>query len=159
MEDSLCVTFNEFQRDYFNFMEYTQVPGLQVASGVLYALIFLCGMAGNLSIIISIAKRKRMRCVANMFLINLSMTQIVLCLTTLPVTPITLIVKEWKFGKIFCKIFPMVNTVTVLVISLSLCCIAIDRCVTLKFRYRHRGYTHVSGCFKWGYLPIFRYDV
>ncbi len=126
-QGSQCMAASEVMLIFYEFNDLTRFKSVQITAGVVYSLIFLFGMAGNLSIIISIVKRKRIRLVANMFLINLSIAQIVLCLTTLPITPISLIQKEWKLGKVLCKISPMLNTVTVLVISLSLCCIAIDR--------------------------------
>ncbi len=126
-DQTSCLAASEVMLRFYGFNDLTRYKSVQITATVIYSLIFLLGMAGNLSVIVYFAKHKRIRLAPNMFLVNLSIAQILLCLTTLPITPISLIQKEWKLGKVLCKISPMLNTVTVLVISLSLCCIAVDR--------------------------------
>lgn len=67
-------------------------------------------MAGNFGIILGIMRRKgESHIVGSVFLINLAVIDVLLCLAAVPITPITSVYKEWYFGDLLCKLVPMIQ--------------------------------------------------
>uniref|UniRef100_A0A914EAI9 G-protein coupled receptors family 1 profile domain-containing protein n=1 Tax=Acrobeloides nanus TaxID=290746 RepID=A0A914EAI9_9BILA len=92
----------------------------------IYAVIFVIGIIGNGLLIGTMVIRKRMT-VANVFLINLAVSDLLLCITALPITPVLAFVKRWLFGGMLCKLVPLCQGISVLISSYCLCLIAVDR--------------------------------
>jgi hypothetical protein len=99
-------------------------PSFQLTYSSIYALIFIVGIIGNGLLIGTI--RKRMT-VANVFLLNLAISDLLLCITALPITPVLAFVKRWVFGNWMCKLVPLCQGISVLISSYCLCLIAVDR--------------------------------
>lgn len=62
-----------------------------------------------------------------MFILNLAISDIIVCLLSLPITPVTNIFKNWYFGGILCRIIPWAQGVSVFICTFSLGAIALDR--------------------------------
>uniref|UniRef100_A0AAF5CTT6 G_PROTEIN_RECEP_F1_2 domain-containing protein n=1 Tax=Strongyloides stercoralis TaxID=6248 RepID=A0AAF5CTT6_STRER len=112
------------------FMRYTgdlsSRPDVVIISYIIYAILFLLGLLCNGLLIGSMVIRKR-KSVANIFLINLAIADILLCFTTLAITPLVSHKKVWLLGAFICKIISPCQSICVLVTSYSLCFIALDR--------------------------------
>ncbi|PAV63130.1 hypothetical protein WR25_17353 [Diploscapter pachys] len=118
-----CIDVNyilSHYRDWTTFME------VRVIYSTLYALIFVIGIIGNGLLISSIIRRKRAT-VSNIFLINLGIFDLLLCITAVPITPVLAFMKSWTFGEFLCKLVPMSQAMSVLISSWCLCYIALDR--------------------------------
>ncbi|MCP9260702.1 7 transmembrane receptor [Dirofilaria immitis] len=63
------------------------------------------------------------------FLLNLIITDLLLCVTAIPVTPWYALTKNWTFGALMCRLMPLSNSCSVFVTSWSLTAIAIDKFV------------------------------
>ena len=94
---------------------------------IVYIMIFITGMIGNVALIATIAKRKNLHTAANFFIANLAAGNILLIFTSVPFAPITLFMKKWHFGSFMCKFIPYAQGLSVLISSFGLCGIAIDR--------------------------------
>ena len=70
------------------------------------------------------------------YLINMSMSDIIMCITAVPVTPYTAFTGSWTFGKTFCHLLPLLQGSAIYVSSLSLLGIAWDRYKALHVTYR-----------------------
>ncbi|KAL3070510.1 hypothetical protein niasHS_007808 [Heterodera schachtii] len=116
-----CVDLNTFMSSFGDWTLRTEV---QVTYSAFYALIFLVGLIGNGLLIHTI--RRRMS-VANVFLLNLAISDLLLCITALPITPVLAFVKRWVFGSVLCKLVPLCQGISVLISSYCLCFIALDR--------------------------------
>uniref|UniRef100_A0A914HJT5 G-protein coupled receptors family 1 profile domain-containing protein n=1 Tax=Globodera rostochiensis TaxID=31243 RepID=A0A914HJT5_GLORO len=116
-----CVDLNTFMSSFGDWTLRTEV---QVTYSSFYALIFLVGLIGNGLLIRTI--RRRMS-VANVFLLNLAISDLLLCITALPITPVLAFVKQWIFGSVLCKLVPLCQGISVLISSYCLCFIALDR--------------------------------
>ncbi|VDM60185.1 unnamed protein product [Angiostrongylus costaricensis] len=99
---------------------------VKVIYSLIYALIFIVGVVGNGLLISSVLLRKRSS-VANVFLVNLAVSDLLLCITAVPITPVLAFMKRWVFGLVLCKIVPSCQAISVLISSWCLCYIAIDR--------------------------------
>lgn len=113
--------------------DLTSVPAVRVAFAALYALIFAVGLVGNVTMLLcivrssklfhatsahsplsaafgrsgdSVCRRSRGWSVANIFLGNLGLSDILLCLTAVPLTPVQIMAKRWIFGAFLCRLTP-----------------------------------------------------
>uniref|UniRef100_A0AC35U5W0 G_PROTEIN_RECEP_F1_2 domain-containing protein n=1 Tax=Rhabditophanes sp. KR3021 TaxID=114890 RepID=A0AC35U5W0_9BILA len=107
--------------------DMTNIPPIMIVFLVFYVHIFLFGIIGNATIAYMTLKHKVLQSVQNIFILNLVISDIIVCIFSLPLTPITNIVKQWHFGTPMCHLLPMIQAVSVYVSSFSLSAIAIDR--------------------------------
>lgn len=70
---------------------------------LLYVLIFLLSVFGNLLIIIVLAMNKRMRTVTNSFLLSLAVSDLMMAIFCMPFTLIPNILEDFIFGAAMCK--------------------------------------------------------
>uniref|UniRef100_A0A0K0FUT0 Prolactin-releasing peptide receptor (inferred by orthology to a human protein) n=1 Tax=Strongyloides venezuelensis TaxID=75913 RepID=A0A0K0FUT0_STRVS len=94
---------------------------------IYYSIIFVLGLIGNLYIIILTLKYKCLQSVQNLFILNLAVADIFLCLISIPITPYVNIYKEWIFGSPACLISGGIQGISIFVSTYSLCAISIDR--------------------------------
>lgn len=79
-------------------------PAVQVHIYVLYAVIFVVGLLGNVLVVFVVAQNRAMQTVTNCFIANLALSDILLCVLAVPFTPLYFFLKEWIFGKILCHL-------------------------------------------------------
>ena len=85
-------------------MEFTSPP-LKVEEIVtlpFYSLIFILSVVGNLLVIITLIQNKRMRTVTNVFLLNLSISDLLLAVFCMPFTIVPIMLKNFIFGATMC---------------------------------------------------------
>ena len=68
----------------------------------LYCLIFLLSVVGNTLVIVTLAQNRRMRTVTNVFLLNLSISDLLLAVFCMPFTLIPTLLRNFIFGKTMC---------------------------------------------------------
>ena len=68
----------------------------------LYTIIFFLAVIGNALVIITLAQNRRMRTVTNVFLINLSVSDLLLAVFCMPFTLIPTLLQDFIFGKAMC---------------------------------------------------------
>ncbi|XP_014858610.1 PREDICTED: cholecystokinin receptor-like [Poecilia mexicana] len=105
---------------------------------LLYSLIFLLSVFGNLLIIVVLMLNKRMRTVTNSFLLSLAVSDLMMAIFCMPFTLIPNILGDFIFGATMCKIVAYLMGVSVSISTFSLVAIAIERysaiCNPLKSR-------------------------
>lgn len=79
-------------------------PAVQVHIYILYAVIFVVGLLGNVLVVFVVAQNRAMQTVTNCFIANLALSDILLCVLAVPFTPLYFFLKEWIFGKILCHL-------------------------------------------------------
>uniref|UniRef100_A0A8R1HP41 G_PROTEIN_RECEP_F1_2 domain-containing protein n=2 Tax=Caenorhabditis japonica TaxID=281687 RepID=A0A8R1HP41_CAEJA len=72
-------------------------------------------------------KHRQLQTVQNIFILNLCLSNVLMCLTSLPITFITNVYKQWFFSSPICKLIPLVQGASIFVSSFSLSAIALDR--------------------------------
>ncbi|KAI6187339.1 7 transmembrane receptor [Aphelenchoides besseyi] len=120
-DTTICYHYSESNPDP------TNSPVVIAIFSVIYVHIFLLGLIGNLSIIVLTLRYRHLRTVQNIFILNLAISDVVVCLLSVPLTPITSSQKIWIFSRPLCHLLPMVQAVSIFVSTLSLSAIAIDR--------------------------------
>ncbi|KAK6022029.1 hypothetical protein OSTOST_12286, partial [Ostertagia ostertagi] len=73
------------------------------------------------------ANNRRLRSARNIFLLNLILTDLLLVLTAVPVTPWYALTKNWQFGSAMCHIMPLsnscsVNYILIGMVATFICC-------------------------------------
>ncbi|XP_012695964.1 cholecystokinin receptor-like [Clupea harengus] len=105
---------------------------------LLYTLIFLLSVLGNLLIIAVLTLNKRMRTVTNSFLLSLAVSDLMLAVFCMPFTLIPNLLQDFIFGAAMCKIVTYFMGISVSISTFSLVAIAIERysaiCNPLKSR-------------------------
>ncbi|KAK5875208.1 hypothetical protein CesoFtcFv8_027718 [Champsocephalus esox] len=105
---------------------------------LLYSLIFLVSVFGNLLIIVVLVLNKRMRTVTNSFLLSLALSDLMMAVFCMPFTLIPNILEDFIFGAAMCKTVTYFMGISVSISTFSLMAIAIERysaiCNPLKSR-------------------------
>uniref|UniRef100_A0AAQ4PUC2 Gastrin/cholecystokinin type B receptor n=1 Tax=Gasterosteus aculeatus aculeatus TaxID=481459 RepID=A0AAQ4PUC2_GASAC len=105
---------------------------------LLYSLIFLLSVFGNLLIIVVLVLNKRMRTVTNSFLLSLAVSDLMMAVFCIPFTFIPNILEDFIFGGAMCKTVSYFMGISVSISTFSLVAIAIERysaiCNPLKSR-------------------------
>ncbi|XP_067937495.1 RYamide receptor-like [Watersipora subatra] len=105
---------------------------------VLYAIIFVVGIVGNSLIIYVIAKDSSMHTVTNKFITCLSISDLLICIFSIPFTPINALAESWTFGELLCKLVPVILLISVFVSTLTSVMIAIDRYIVIIYPHGPR---------------------
>uniref|UniRef100_A0A8C8IWB8 Gastrin/cholecystokinin type B receptor n=1 Tax=Oncorhynchus tshawytscha TaxID=74940 RepID=A0A8C8IWB8_ONCTS len=105
---------------------------------LLYSLIFLLSVFGNLLIIVVLTVNKRMRTVTNSFLLSLAVSDLMLAVFCMPFTLIPNLLEDFIFGAAMCKMVTYFMALSVSISTFSLVAIATERysaiCNPLKSR-------------------------
>uniref|UniRef100_A0A0N4ZSY6 G_PROTEIN_RECEP_F1_2 domain-containing protein n=1 Tax=Parastrongyloides trichosuri TaxID=131310 RepID=A0A0N4ZSY6_PARTI len=120
MED-LFLTINP------NQLEWTTYPVISFSITFIYAALMIIGIFGNSGVVMVVLKNKRLRNARNIFLMNLMVTDLILCCFGIPLTYIYAREKKWTLGLIMCRLTPLGSNCAVFVSSWSLCAIALDK--------------------------------
>jgi len=111
---------------------------------VAYSVIFLLGIAGNTLVVYVVARNPMMQTITNVFIANLAVSDIMMCLLAVPFTPISGLLHAWPFGKALCHLVPMTLGVSVYVSTLTSTAIAVDRYCVIVHPFLDR--MRISAC-------------
>lgn len=104
--------------------------------GFIYLSTFLFGIVGNASMLYVTLCNQSMITVQNIFIMSLAVSDIMICLISVPITPIFLIYKEWYFGKALCHLIVWVQGSSVFITTYTLMAIALDRYVLINYPHK-----------------------
>ena len=108
-------------------------PWLKILLWTFYSLIFLLGVGGNSAVCFILQRRKSLRTVTNLFILNLAISDLIFSCTIPLEFPIIVSDYEWPYAPFFCKIYSPVQTIA---LSVSIFTLAIVSIV------RHRAIIH-----------------
>ncbi|KAI4808429.1 hypothetical protein KUCAC02_000489 [Chaenocephalus aceratus] len=94
---------------------------------ILYSLIFLLSVLGNSLIIGVLVRNRRMRTVTNLFLLSLSISDLMVSLFCIPFTLIPNLMRDFIFGTGTCKLVMYFMGVSVCVSTFNLVAISLER--------------------------------
>ncbi len=99
----------------------------QVCLIVAFAVLILFGATGNGLVCYVVWRNPHMRTPRNIFIINLAISDLTLCLFTQPFNLMKASMSKWYFGEFMCKFIPMCAGTNVFVSTISITAIALDR--------------------------------
>lgn len=126
---TVCMDPVEYAATFLN--DRTSEPLIRMAFGLAYAIIFVLGIGGNSLVILSVYKNKTLQSVRNTFIVSLSCSDIAVCLTSVLITPITTMAKQWLFGDAMCYLFPLFQGMSICISTFTLMAIAVDRYILI----------------------------
>ncbi|NXG58297.1 CCKAR protein, partial [Hemiprocne comata] len=118
------------ENDTFFCVDDTPYPSKdlhQIIRILLYCLIFLLSVLGNILVITVLIRTQRMRTVTNTFLLSLAVSDLMLCLFCMPFTLIPNLLKDFIFGSAVCKTATYFMGVSVSVSTFNLVAISLER--------------------------------
>lgn len=103
-----------------------------------YTLIFVVGIFGNALVCYAVIRNRAMQTVTNLFITNLALSDILLCVFAVPFTPLYTFLGRWVFGGLLCHIMPYAQGCSVYISTLTLTSIAIDRFFVIIYPFKPR---------------------
>jgi neuropeptide Y receptor len=94
-----------------------------------YSILIIVGAAGNSLVVCAVARKPAMRTARNMFIVNLAVSDLLLCLITMPLTLMEILTKYWPLGRypFACKMLGTLQATSIFVSTISITAIALDR--------------------------------
>lgn len=95
----------------------------------LYSFLIVFGSTGNILVVMSVIRNKQMQTARNIFIVNLAISDLLLCLVTMPLTLIEILSKYWPLGdsNLLCKMIGTLQGTSIFVSTISILAIALDR--------------------------------
>ena len=115
----------------------------QVVMILMYTTITVLAVGGNSIVVYIVLAYQRMRTVTNYFIVNLSLSDIIMSCICIPFTFIAnMLVHYWPFGAIMCPLVTYAQAVAVFLSAFTLVAISLDRYVAIIYPLRPRMTTN-----------------
>ncbi|XP_041981137.1 G-protein coupled receptor moody-like [Aricia agestis] len=106
-------------------------PGLLEYATASCIILMFIGIPGNLVTIIALANYRKVRNATAIFIMNLSLSDLLFCCFILPLSASTFSHRSWIHGSILCYMFPFARYALVAVSLLTICAITINRYIII----------------------------
>jgi hypothetical protein len=100
---------------------------------ILYVIIIVLAVGGNLLVFLVIAVNRKLRTVTNTFILSLAVSDILIAALNMPLQLLYYIKNEWTLGWVMCKLSRYLQGVVIVSSILTLTGIAVDRQVLYSF--------------------------
>lgn len=121
--------------DMSDVMHY---PLVQLFFYVLYTTVFVLGVFGNVLVCYVVLRNRAMQTVTNIFITNLALSDILLCVLAVPFTPLYTFMGRWAFGSTLCHLVSYAQGCSIYISTLTLTSIAIDRYFVIIYPFHPR---------------------
>lgn len=122
----------------FLYDESTSIPAVKAVLSLMYLTIFILGISGNVLVCHVVFKNRHMQTVTNFFIANLALSDILLCIFAVPLTPLYTFIGRWVFGAALCHLLTFAQGVSIYISTLTLTSIAIDRFIVIIYPFKTR---------------------
>lgn len=104
-----------------------EVSAVAVLSALCMALIIVCAILGNLLVVVSVIRVRRLRGITNYFVVSLAIADILVAILVMPFNASKQIAGRWVFNRVVCDVWNSFDVYASTASILHLCCISIDR--------------------------------
>ncbi|XP_013147965.1 PREDICTED: octopamine receptor beta-2R-like [Papilio polytes] len=106
--------------------EWPQVVMFKLRTAVLL-LIVIAAVLGNLLVIVSVMRQRKLRVITNYFVVSLAFADILVAMVVMPFNFSVQFYNEWIFGPVICDLWNSSDVYFTSTSILHLCCISVDR--------------------------------
>ncbi|KAK9512638.1 hypothetical protein O3M35_001016 [Rhynocoris fuscipes] len=96
-----------------------------------YGLLIVIGISANLIVSFVVARRPQMHTARNLYIVNLTVSDMTLCLVCMPFTLVSILRRQWTMGTVLCKMVPALQGTNIMVSIGTITVIALDRYFTI----------------------------
>ncbi len=100
----------------------------------IFSIVIVFGFFGNSLVIWTVLFNRQMRTSNNLFVLNLAVSDLTLCIFSIPFNVYKTLRHTWVFGEFLCKFSPFFQASNVFISTISITAIALDRFVPLKLQ-------------------------
>lgn len=136
--DNASALYNSSKYENATVPDPIEDKGVQAAFCTAYTIIFVVGIFGNALVCYAVIRNRAMQTVTNLFITNLALSDIFLCVFAVPFTPLYTFLGRWVFGGLLCHIMPYAQGCSVYISTLTLTSIAIDRFFVIIYPFKPR---------------------
>ncbi|CAH1784917.1 unnamed protein product, partial [Owenia fusiformis] len=132
-------SFQDIEQDAINAMGTTYFDtSTSIAVTILFALLIIFGTALNGFVVSIVIRNKKLHSQVNAFIVNLAISDMVMCLVCVPFSLVRLTLKDWVFGEALCKVIPTLQCIIVFASTISITSIALDRFYVIVRNRTHK---------------------
>ncbi|KAG8326652.1 hypothetical protein J6590_035746 [Homalodisca vitripennis] len=139
-EINYSMNFNFSMMEVFKILQEHQIHDENVNHTTemilifVYAFMMISGLSANLIISFVAAQKSQMHSPRNLYIVNLTASDMTLCVICMPFTLISIVQRHWDLGPALCKLVPTVQGTNILVSVGTISVIAMDRYFTIVCR-------------------------
>ncbi|CAK9823644.1 Octopamine receptor beta-1R [Anthophora retusa] len=112
--------------DHKNHHELERVLLLTMKASVM-GFIILCALFGNLLVIVSVMRHRKLRVITNYFVVSLALADMLVAIFAMTFNASVELSGRWLFGYFMCDVWNSLDVFFSTVSILHLCCISVDR--------------------------------
>ena len=102
-----------------------------VFKGIIFSVIILAAVIGNLLVIISVFRNEKLRLIANSFIVSLAVADLLVATFVMPFNASQHLAGRWLFGRTICDVYNANDVFFSTASLLHLCCISVDRYIAI----------------------------
>lgn len=145
-DDNMTAISNDTNATY-DYYPNIKVPAYMIVGfSLAYSLVFVVGLVGNVLVVLVVLKNPCMRSVTNYFLVNLAISDILVCLFCVPINLLSNLFSGWVFGSVMCKMVPFFQGLSVSASVNTLMAISIDRYIAICRPLQHHVTRKAARC-------------
>ncbi|RWS24191.1 [Phe13]-bombesin receptor-like protein [Leptotrombidium deliense] len=114
-----------------DYVPYERRPETYVVP-IIFAIVFIAGLIGNVSIVYFFIRHKKVRTVPNTYILSLSIGDLLIISGALPFVSLIYTVESWPYGEFVCKLSEFVRDLSISVTVITLTALSGDRCVAIS---------------------------
>ncbi|XP_067907950.1 histamine H1 receptor [Heterodontus francisci] len=144
---TLFTTENYTKEDF-----YHQLPAKNILLGLVLGFLSLLTVIMNVLVLYAVKRERKLHTVANMYIVSLSVADLIVGVTVMPLNIMYILENEWKLGRVICQFWLSMDYVasTASIFSLFILCVDRYRSVRqplryLKYRTRTRAVMMIAG--------------
>ncbi|XP_062339958.1 pyroglutamylated RF-amide peptide receptor [Osmerus eperlanus] len=100
---------------------------LQPLFGLLYLVIFVLAVVGNVAVLVLLCKRKALQSASTFFICSLALSDLLIAIVCVPATLLQHFFANWLAGDFLCKLVPFLQVTAISTSILMMTCIAVER--------------------------------
>ena len=100
---------------------------VMIITGIIMSIIIICAVLGNLLVVVSVIRVRKLRVITNFFVVSLAIADILVALMAMPFNLSVELTGLWLFSYNMCNLWNSFDVYASTVSILHLCCISIDR--------------------------------